>query len=419
MWKSPGYRAWFTADTATAVGVALRYLAISLVGYSISGSTAAAGWLGSAAAIAQQLCAVFGGTFADRHDRKRLIIINAVVGFVCWGTVMALLMAHSLTYAVLLVIAVTSSAINGFLGPASDAMLKSIVNASNYPKARSLNEGRDATVNMAGSPIGGFLFSIAPWLPFLVTTVMYAMAGVAACSIARPQQPSNSSAGHTKSTSSHPLKASLVSFAHDFAQGWSWSLHRKMLLVVMVASALVNFGINGLQYGIQLHLMSRGIDGTSIGFINTGVFIAMLIGACIAGKISDKAPVGIVVRLGFIAVCVCAIPLACTDNYWVILVANSLMCLPLPMVNALLLGFVFAKTPDTMQGRITVTLTVPAQALSAFASAAAGSFLPACSYQWTMAIFIIVMAISAGIILWFRPLRSIPSASEWEHTPLL
>lgn len=122
-------------------GVALRYLAVSLIGFSLTGSTVAAGWLGSLAAIAQQATAIFGGTFADRHDRRILIIVNAVVGVVCWGSVAVLLMANRIVFPVLLVIVVSESAVNGFLGPASDAMLKSIVDVRSYPKARSLNEG--------------------------------------------------------------------------------------------------------------------------------------------------------------------------------------------------------------------------------------------------------------------------------------
>lgn len=53
-WRAPNYAAWFTADTASAAGGALRALAVSLAGYAVSGSTAAAGWLGTAALIAQQ-----------------------------------------------------------------------------------------------------------------------------------------------------------------------------------------------------------------------------------------------------------------------------------------------------------------------------------------------------------------------------
>ena len=36
LWNIPGYLPWFTADSATAIGVALRYLAVSLIGYKLT-----------------------------------------------------------------------------------------------------------------------------------------------------------------------------------------------------------------------------------------------------------------------------------------------------------------------------------------------------------------------------------------------
>ena len=99
-WHSAGYIPWFTADTASAVGAALRALAISLLGYAVSGSTIAAGWLGTSSMIAQQVASVFGGTFVDRHDRKRLIVANAVVGVLAWGAIAVLLLCFPVTYIV-------------------------------------------------------------------------------------------------------------------------------------------------------------------------------------------------------------------------------------------------------------------------------------------------------------------------------
>lgn len=406
LWRLPSYAEWFTADTATAIGVALRSLAISLIGYSVSHSTIAAGWLGSASMIAQQSCGVFGGTFVDRHDRRTLIIINAVASLLCWGSVTGLLISNALTYWVLLVLAILSSAVNGFLGSASDAMLKSIINASDYPKARSLNEGRDAAVNMAGSPLGGFLYGVKPWLPFLVTSCMYAIAGVAATRIRKTQ------------TDQQNQQIERQSFLTEFKEGWVWSFHRKMLVVVMVISALLNFGINGIQYGIQLHLVSMGVNGAHIGFVNTGIFCAMLVGAFVSNRLSDRLPVGPVVCTSLLFSCLMAAPMVFSDNYWIILVFNSLSGLPFPIVNAMLMGFVFAKTPDNMQGRITVTQTVPASVLSVFCSAAAGSLLPVCGFRNTMLVFLVFMLVSTAIALLFRPLRTIPQSSEWEHTPL-
>lgn len=160
-WQSAGYASWFTADTASAVGAAMRALAISLLGYAVSGSTVAAGWLGTSSMIAQQVASVFGGTFVDRHDRKRLIVTNAVVGVLAWGAIVMLLLCDALPFPVLLLIAVLASSINGFLGSATDAMLRSIIDIRCYPKARSLNEGRDATITMVGGPIGGFFCTVS------------------------------------------------------------------------------------------------------------------------------------------------------------------------------------------------------------------------------------------------------------------
>ena len=100
------------------------------------------------------------------------LLAVVAVALLCWQQITwlgrggVLLLCGALSFPVLLLIAVLASGINGFLGSATDAMLRSIIDIRYYPKVRSLNEGRDATIAMAGSPIGGFLYSVAPWLPW-------------------------------------------------------------------------------------------------------------------------------------------------------------------------------------------------------------------------------------------------------------
>ena len=207
-------------------------------------------------------------------------------------------------------------------------------------------------------------------------------------------------------------------FFRDFLEGWSWSLHRKTLLIVLIVAALVNFGVNGIQYAIQLHLVSCGTNATSIGFISGGISLTMLVGSLLAGKLSDKVPVGPTVCLAYLFICLCALPMALTDNYWVMLVANSFVGLPFPLINAMLLGFIFAKSPTSMQGRITVTLTVPAQVLSMFCSAVAGTLLPVFGFHGAVLVFLAVLVASAVLVICSRSIRSIPKAAQWEHTML-
>lgn len=422
-WHAPNYAAWFTADTASAAGGSLRALAVSLAGYAVSGSTAAAGWLGTAALIAQQAAAVFGGTFVDRHDRRTLIVANAAVGVCMWGSVGALLVTHMLSYPVLLAIATLASAVGGFLGSATDAMLRSIIGVRDYPKALSLNRGRDATINIAGNPVGGFLYGVAPWLPFLVTACLYAISGAAARRIHMPRTARTS--GETDDEDA-PQDAQRSSFLADFVGGWSWSLRKPLLVTVMVAAAVLNFGVNGVEYAIQLHLMQRGTNATLIGAIGSGIAATMLLGAMLAARLSDRVPVGGCICVGFVFLCICVAPMLFAYgpdmpgdvSYALVFAANSVMGLPFPIIDALLLGFVYAKAPASMQGRIAVTLCVPAQALSAFSSAAAGTLLPALGFRGTVAVFLAALASSTAIVLGSARIRRIPRADAWDAAQL-
>lgn len=412
-WQSHNYAAWFTADTASAAGSSLRALAVSLTGYAVSGSTVAAGWLGTAALIAQQVAGVFGGTFVDRHERRRLIIANAIAGICAWGAVAALLAMHMLTYPTLLVIATAGSAVSGFLGSATDAMLRSIIDVRDYPKALSLNRGRDATINIAGSPIGGFLYGVRPWLPFVMTTCLYAVSGAAARRLREP----HATATHADSRGS---------FLKDFLAGWSWTLRKPVLVRIMIAAAVLNYGVNGVEYAIQLHLMSIGTDATLIGAMGSGIALAMLVGAFLSARLSDRVPVGRCVCAGFVFLCLCVAPMLCAygfgisagASYALVLIANSVMGLPFPIIDALLLGFVFAKAPATMQGRINVSLSVPAQALSAFCSASAGMMLPSLGFRGTVAVFLAVLVVAAILVVGSSRIRSIPRADHWNTAEL-
>lgn len=415
-WHAPNYAAWFTADTASAAGGSLRALAVSLAGYAVSGSTAAAGWLGTAALIAQQVAGVFGGTFVDRHERRTLIVVNAAVGVCAWGSVAALLATRMLTYPVLLVIATLGSAVSGFLGSATDAMLRSIIGVRDYPKALSLNRGRDATINIAGNPLGGFLYGVAPWLPFLVTVCLYAISGGAARRI------------HTPRTARAAIvdDAQRPSFFGDFVSGWSWTLHRPMLVTGMVAAALLNFGVNGVEYTIQLHLMQLNTNATLIGAIGSGIAAMMLVGAFAAARLSDRVPVGGCICASFVFLCACIAPMLLAygpgisdaASYALVFVANSVMGLPFPIIDALLLGFVYAKAPTSMQGRIAVSLTVPAQALSAFSSASAGTLLPVLGFRGTVAVFLAALVCSTAVVLCSARIRRIPRADGWDTAEL-
>ncbi|MBW3079272.1 MFS transporter [Bifidobacterium simiiventris] len=419
LWSRPQYRAWFTADTASAVGLAMKGFAISLVAFSLTHSLPAAGWLATASVIAAQVADVFGGTLVDRHNRKRLIILNAICGTVLWGAVFALLAAKLLTFPVFAATIVTASTINGLLGGATNAMLRSIIPTADYPKAQSLNQGRDSVIGLVGSPLGGVLYAFGAWAPFAAASLMYAIAGISAGMLRVDEHVRDMIDRNGERDAANDASAvAHGSFVDDFVAGWRWTLRRRTLMAICVIAALLNFGINGIFAAVQLQLVGSGVDSVRIGFVETAVGAGLLVGAVIASRVCDRMAVGAgLVVMSLVALATMA-PMLVSHAYPVILVSSLLCGLPIPTLNSLVLGFVFAKVPTDMQGRVDSFTNLLGMLPTMFCSAIAGSLLPTIGFRATVALFLLALAANVAIVLTVPTVRTIPAAAHWDEAEL-
>lgn len=409
LWGNPTYRQWFTADTASTIGAAMRGFAISLIAFSLTQSVVLAGWLATFSQVATHVSDVFGGTVVDRHNRKGLIIANAVFGTLLWGTVFVLIALHAIAFPIFAIVTVAASAVNGLLANATNAMLRTIIPTREYPKAQSLNQGRDSVVSIAGSPLGGVLYAVAPWLPFAVASLMYAISGVSAAQLRvdehvrdmvttdrKSKRPDTASqAGCTSDAAVAPdadatAESAHTSFFEDFIEGWRWTLRRHTLLAICVIAALVNFGLNGVFAAVNLQLVSTHVDSVRLGFVNTVMGVGMLIGAVIAARVCERVHMGTGLVVG----------------------------LPIPTINSLLMGFVFAKVPSEMQGRVESASGMLSMIPTLFCSALAGSLLPRIGFGATIGLFLAVLAVNVVIALLMPSIRSLPAADHWDDASL-
>ncbi|MBW3092169.1 MFS transporter [Bifidobacterium sp. 82T10] len=423
LWRNPQYRAWFTADTASAIGLAMKGFAISLVAFSLTKSLPTAGWLATASMIAAQTADVFGGTLVDRHNRKRLIILNAVCGAVLWGAVFALLASGLLTFPAFAVVIVAASTINGLLGSATNAMLRSIIPTADYPKAQSLNQGRDSVIALAGSPLGGVLYAFGMWVPFAVASIMYAIAGISAGMLRVDEHVRDAIRRDERDAHDDELAAggsadARGSFVDDFVEGWRWTLRRRTLMTLTTIAALLNFGVNGIFQAVQLQLVGSGVDSVRIGFVSTAVGAGMLIGAVIAARVCDRLAVGTGLVVMSVAALATLAPMIVSDAYPVMLVSSLLCGLPVPTINALLMGFIFAKVPTEMQGRVNSSSNLMCLLPTMFCSAIAGSLLPTIGFRMTVALSLLALAANVAIVLAMPAVRSIPAADRWNEAEL-
>lgn len=403
--KTRTYRSWLVADTGLMVGAQLRTFAIPLIAFAATLDVARAGWITTAGAVASGILSIFSGAVIDRHNRRNLMLIYAISSIIIWSFAATLLITGKLNAWWLLGFVVLHAIISELTSGASDAYLRSIIDITDYPQARSINEGRDAAVNMISGPIGGVLYALANWLPFVASAITFFASFVATILIPGAKR---------ESQRAKEVRKQGASFKQDFIDGWEWTFSKHTLVWCMMMTGMVNLGFLGLQEAAQLHMVSTGTSSQLIGLMDAVWGFAVIIGAVVATKIAGTLHVGrwsIGILIYMVA---CFVILIFTDNYFALMAAFSLSCIPLPLLNAMTTGYIFAKVPENMQGRVGTALGVPTGLIASFAAGIAGFLLKYLGWSSTIVVFIIILLLGLAAMIFPPYMRSIPEASQWE-----
>ena len=403
----PGYAAWFGADTFLLCSSAVHWIVVSLMAYRLSGSVTLAGWFATARGIMSVVTQVLGGTFIDRHDHRTLILVQSGVCGILWLTMGLLFATGRLTFALFAILCLSSSAVFGFLDGTSNAALIRVVGPSRYAQAESMNQGRDAAVRTAGSPIGAALFGVAQSLPFFASALCDALAFVSALFLKLPEddRPKRSSFG-------------ISSFMNDLVEGWQWVFASRLIVSAVVIIGMCDFGSFAMRQAVNLQLVSSGTNALLISLVNVVSGIATLVGSFASARLCDHIPVGkgIVVILALTVLG--NLPLVFWDSYEAVIASSVLTSLPMPLFAALVNGFVFSKTPVEKQGRTRAAVMTTIMLFGSASGAVAGELLPRIGFHGFV-ISMICLVMASVVLAALNPrLREIPASPDWDKVSL-
>lgn len=435
MWRARNYRLWFAADTPDVLAVSLRAFVIPLLALQLSGSEFIAGIIVALESAIGLLLLPFGGTLADRHDRRRMMILLGIIGTGLSATAMALLASRVMNTPMFALCIALFAIMNGLLGPSNDAMLKSIVPMDRFAKAQAIRETRESCVELSNGIIGGFLYTVSAWCPFMVSAVLYGIAGITAGQLPSSQvdheTARNDLAGNTESPSSVALIADEaiatptqhemthspnVSFLTHLVEGWRWALTKRVFLSAIILGAIVNIACVASITGAQIMLAARGANAVMIGLLGTAMGVSTLVGSLLANKLVDMVPTGKLIAGALALFVVSQMPLLFLHSYAAILICQILAGLPFPALNAGLLGFLYGKTPDNMQGRASAVFETTVGILGAACPAMVGWLLQQPDLGFTAVMAVAVVCSVAGLAVSLAgPLRSIPNPDQWSE----
>lgn len=438
LWRARSYRLWFAADTTDVLAVSLRAFVIPLLALQLSGSEFIAGIIVALESAVGLLLLPFGGTLADRHDRRRMMILLGAIGTGLSATAMALLASRVMNTPMFALCIALFAIMNGLLGPSNDAMLKSIVPMDRFAKAQAIRETRESCVELSNGVIGGFLYTVSAWCPFLVSAVLYGIAGITAGQLPSSQgddeTAGNDLAGDAESPASETPIADetivtpaqheaahspSVSFLTHLVEGWRWALTKRVFLSAIVLGAMVNIACVASITGAQIMLAARGTSAVMIGLLGTAMGLSTLVGSLLANKLVYMVPTGKLIAGALALFAASQIPLLFVHSYAAILICQILAGLPFPALNAGLLGFLYGKTPDNMQGRASAVFETTVGILGAACPAMVGWLLQQPGLGFTVVMGMAVACAVTGLAVSLTgPLRSIPAPERWTESEL-
>lgn len=199
-------------------------------------------------------------------------------------------------------------------------------------------------------------------------------------------------------------------------EGWRWALTKRNFLSAIILGAIVNIACVASITGAQIMLAARGANAVMIGLLGTAMGVSTLVGSLLANKLVDMVPTGKLIAGALALFVVSQMPLLFLHSYAAILICQILAGLPFPALNAGLLGFLYGKTPDNMQGRASAVFETTVGILGAACPAMVVWLLQQPDLGFTAVMAVAVVCSVAGLAVSLAgPLRSIPNPDQWSE----
>jgi MFS family permease len=333
------YLGWWSGNTLSALGTSVSSIAFPLLLLYATGSVTKAGFITAASMIGTVATTLWGGALADRVSRKAILIAGPVVQAAALGTVALLARSGHVLLFMLAALACVSGLANGVTLAAGTPAMRRIVPRKQQAMATSQMFGRDMAAELIGSPLGGFLFSVARWLPFGADAVSFLFASLGAALIRQPLGPDRGK-GEGK-----------MSMLADIREGIGFVRQQPFLRFVVIFGSLINVVGQACDLIFIALVKFRGGSPAEVGLVMSVALVGGVAGA-IAAPIILKQVRARLVLYGAIWLSIVAVGCgAIAPKPWEIAIALLAGMLGIAPLNVVIEAYSIRLVPDALIGR--------------------------------------------------------------------
>jgi MFS family permease len=379
------YRLFFFGQLVSLVGTWMQVVAESWLVYQLSNSTFILGLMRFLSSIPVTLLSVIAGAIADRHNKRRILILTTIFSMVP-AIILAVLVYFGwvkLWHVGLL--AVCLGIANAFDIPTRQSFVIEMVGKEDLTNAIALNSSMFNAARVFGPALAGIMISIAGIAGcFLINGLSFIAVLIAYAKMDFPEKK------HT------PIHSQSI-FASSM-EALRYAAENPSILANLILVAIVSFF--GISYSTLMPVFARDLfqlDATGYGYLLAANGIGALIGAVILASIGTSISRRLLVFTGLFGFCATLFILAISKVLWLsiaaLTVGGCFMIIYFATSNTALQ----LRTPDVLRGRIMGLYSFAFIGISPFGSLVTGAMAKRLGTPTTVAIGAAICTI-AGVL---------------------
>ena len=254
------------------------------------------------------LFGVLGGAFADRFDRRQMVIVVDLCRAAALVVLVATIVSGTVSIAVILITLFVLATAETFADSASSTFLPNLVSREDLGLANSRMQGAFLLTNqLVAPPIGAFLFAAGVAIPFATNAVCFVLGALLVSRV-------------VLSTAAQRRERS--GLRSEMAEGIRWLLAHPPMRTLALTLFTFNVTFGAAWSVLVLYANKRlGVGPVGFGLLTTAVAVGGIVGIVSYGRLTRRFALADIMRAGLIIETLTHLSLAITTS-WVVALAT-------------------------------------------------------------------------------------------------
>ena len=341
----PAFNRLWASSLVSNLADGVLIAAAPLLAITLTDSTVLISVIGAMVMLPWLLFAMPIGVMVDRVDRRFILAAsNAIRSGVIGAMALGIATGHVTIYWLIF-----SAFIIGVCEVATDttaqSLIPQILDEEHYEKGNSRLQISETVIQgFIGSPLSGFLYAIAIWLPFFINSIGYAVATLFALLI--PIQ-------YLQDVRADSLNETKPSYIEDIKFGIKYLYNQKVLRRLVLTTATIGVCYSAGTATMVLFIIKElELSPRYFGVVLSIQGVGALLGAIVAPKASKKFGRSIMMTLGITSSSVVLMLQGFAPNIYIFVALATFGGFAISQWNILLMATYQRIIPNELYGRI-------------------------------------------------------------------